>query len=901
MKIIKKKIENLRQKAVQLVETQPNHSTSLNTIEAELLKTVDLLVVHQIELEAQNDELQQAKLAVQDAIDLYDFAPIGYFTLSNLGEIVNLNLCGAEMLCKERSLAKNSLFANVVSDDTKHIFYNFLDRVFSSTVQETCNVTIISNCNMPMFVHLTGIFAQNDKHCYVTTLDISELRRVEGNLFESEEKFQAIIQSQSEGIGVVNANEIFEFANIAANKIFEIDNLIGQSLYDFLPLTEKDSIVKQTENRQLGNTGSYELQIVTKKGKRKHIFVSTTPKFDLHNNYQGAYGIFIDITERKLAEKKLQESEALYHSILLASPDSITITDLEGNILFISPKTLSMFGYESTEDLLNNNLNNFIVPEDREKVHLEIIRMHQGIFTGSAEYKAIRSDKGIFDIDVNAEFIRDANGVPTKMVFIVRDITERKKAEILRDQQLFYTKALNEIAEIIISYDSAEEILENVNCVLGKTLQVDRTLIYNVMFDKQEIEGLCEWLRFDHPDIATTKGIYPLEMFRNPFLEIWNSKKLIESQSDAVNVHFIEDGSGVVLHQQMNIKSLLWYPFRFQDNGCHVFTLNQILEPRQWTDEDINFLESVGKQVNLALEKISFLEERKIAEQELRKFRTISDQANYGAFICSLERKFVYVNETYANMLGWDVKELIGKKFITVLYNTEHYSESEEIRQIIERDGGFSAKEFHNTRKDGTVIPTLMSAKLIFDENNAIQFLSGTCIDITERKQVEEELKKLSQAVEQSPVSIVITNIDGEIEYSNPKSCETTGYSLEELIGKNPRLLQSGETPKDDYSALWNTIGTGKEWHGTFHNKKKNGELYWESSTIAPVLDSNGKITNYVAIKEDITEKKKADEEIVKFKTIADKANYGTAITTTEGDFIYVNDAFAQMHGLDAK
>jgi len=900
MKRIKKSIETLRQKVDKLVETQPNNSTSYNSIEAELLKTIHLLELHQLKLEAQNNELHQTKIAVQDAVDLYDFAPIGYFTLSSFSEIVNLNLCGANMLCKERSLSKDSLFGNVVSDNTKPIFYQFLDRVFSSKVQETCNVTIISNCKMPMYVHLTGIIAQNDKHCYVTAVDISELRRVEGNLLESEEKFQVIIQSQSEGIGVVNANEIFEFANFAANKIFDVDNLIGKSLFDFLTPTENDSIIKQTENRQQGNSGSYELQIVTKKGERKQILVSTTPKFDLHNNYQGAYGIFIDITERKLAEKKLQESEALYHSILMASPDSITITDLDGNILFISPKTINMFGFEKAEQLLNQNINDFIVPEDRERVQAEIIRMYQDIFTGPAEYKAIKADKSIFDIDVNAEVIRNADGELTKMVFIVRDITERKKAERLRDQQLYYTKALNEIAEIIISYDVASELLDNVNKVLGRTLQVDRSLIYNILFDKQEIEGLCEWLRFEHPDITATKAIYPLDMFKAPLTELFNSKKYIISQFDAVNGHFIQDGSGEVLHQQMNIKSLIWYPFSFYDNNCYIFTLNQILESRQWTTEEISFLESVGKQINLALQKSTLLEERKIAQQELTKFHTISDQANYGAFICSMKGDFTYMNDTFANMLGWDSTELLGKNFNTIL-SDHQLSRSIEIKHLIDTKGGFAAEEIYHTRKDGTVIPTLMSVKIIFDENNVPQYISGTFIDITKKKKDEEELRKLSQAVEQSPVSIVITNIDGEIEYANPKSCETTGYTLEELMGKNPSVLQSGETPKDEYSALWNTIGTGNEWHGTFHNKKKTGELYWESSTIAPVLDSEGKITNYVAIKEDITERKKADEEIIKFRTIADKANYGTAITTTEGVFIYVNDAFAQMHGLIAK
>lgn len=168
------------------------------------------------------------------------------------------------------------------------------------------------------------------------------------------------------------------------------------------------------------------------------------------------------------------------------------------------------------------------------------------------------------------------------------------------------------------------------------------------------------------------------------------------------------------------------------------------------------------------------------------------------------------------------------------------------------------------------------------------------------RRKTENELRKLSLAVEQSPVSIVISNLDGNIEYANPMACYTTGYSHEELIGKNPRVLQSGETDKYEYLELWNTITSGASWHGVFHNKKKNGELYWESSTITPITDENGVITNYVAIKEDITERKKSDEDLRKFRTIADKANYGSAITTLQGEILYINQAFANMHDYDA-
>jgi PAS domain S-box-containing protein len=133
-----------------------------------------------------------------------------------------------------------------------------------------------------------------------------------------------------------------------------------------------------------------------------------------------------------------------------------------------------------------------------------------------------------------------------------------------------------------------------------------------------------------------------------------------------------------------------------------------------------------------------------------------------------------------------------------------------------------------------------------------------------ERKQAEEALRTLSHAVEQSPVSIIITDTTGTIEYVNPKFTQASGYTRDEAIGRNPRFLKSGQTSPEEYKRLWDTITHRGVWRGEFHNKKKNGELYWELASISPVIDSQGTIKHYVAVKEDITERKRAEEEIRK-------------------------------------
>lgn len=130
--------------------------------------------------------------------------------------------------------------------------------------------------------------------------------------------------------------------------------------------------------------------------------------------------------------------------------------------------------------------------------------------------------------------------------------------------------------------------------------------------------------------------------------------------------------------------------------------------------------------------------------------------------------------------------------------------------------------------------------------------------DVTERKQTELRLLQLHKAVEQSPVSVVITDIKGNIEYVNPFFSQLTGYQINEVFGKNPRIIQSGNTSPETYAEMWKTIQSGRVWRGEFLNKKKNGEPYWEVEMIAPVIDSEGVIVNYIAIKEDVTQQKES-------------------------------------------
>jgi PAS domain S-box-containing protein len=143
--------------------------------------------------------------------------------------------------------------------------------------------------------------------------------------------------------------------------------------------------------------------------------------------------------------------------------------------------------------------------------------------------------------------------------------------------------------------------------------------------------------------------------------------------------------------------------------------------------------------------------------------------------------------------------------------------------------------------------------------------------DITERKEAELKIRKLTLAVEQSPAIILITGTEGDIQYVNPVFSEISGFTAEEVIGKNPGMLKSGKTDPETYKNLWETITKGKSWRGEWQNKKKTGELYWEDVTISPIFDDNGAIINYLAIKQDITRRKKSEAELLELNANLEK------------------------------
>ena len=187
---------------------------------------------------------------------------------------------------------------------------------------------------------------------------------------------------------------------------------------------------------------------------------------------------------------------------------------------------------------------------------------------------------------------------------------------------------------------------------------------------------------------------------------------------------------------------------------------------------------------------------------------------------------------------------------------------------------------------------------LIYSYDVTSQAFQQLHSEVSERERIANDLRKLSQAVEQSPTSIVITDLQGTITYVNPRFTQVTGYSFEEAVGKNPRILKTGLTPKNTHESMWATLKAGKEWRGEFVNRKRDGTIYYESATIAPIASPAGVITHYVAVKEDITERKRLESELritdLRMRSLFEQTHDAVFIMDLAGRFLDAN-----LHALE--
>ncbi|HSN49022.1 MAG TPA: PAS domain S-box protein, partial [Flavobacterium sp.] len=508
------------------------------------------------------------------------------------------------------------------------------------------------------------------------------------------------------------------------------------------------------------------------------------------------------ILMRKQAEDIVKESEKKYGSLIKNMPDGVYKSTEEGKFVEVNPAMVKMLGYDNREDMLAIDIKKemYFDVADRESVILQEEEKELGV------YRLRKKDGSELWVEDHGWLTFDK----TKNILfhegIVREITERIQAE----------KKLKESENKLQGMISGSPDLVYLKDTSGVYLECNKRFEQFSGLARENLIGKTDYDFFDK-DIA--------DFFRkNDKLAIIAGKSTMNEEK----LTFASDG--------------------------HIELTETIKTPLYDSKGQVIGIMGIGRDIT----------ERKLSENALRqseeRFKTIFGETPMGiALIDSVTGLFYEVNTMYAQIVGRTIAQMTSIDWMSITHPEDIQEDLDNMAQMNSgKIPGYHMKKRY-LKPDGTIVWVNITVTPISITKGINKKHLCMVEDITESIQAEEQLRILSQAVEQSPVTIVITDPVGNIEYVNPKFLETTGYSLEEVIGKNPRVLKSGHTTREEYDLLWKTVNKGGDWRGEFLNKRKNKELYWESASISPITNAKGDITHFIAIKEEITYRKETD------------------------------------------
>jgi len=548
--------------------------------------------------------------------------------------------------------------------------------------------------------------------------------------------------------------------------------------------------------------------ILIKDGSERLISWKNTIIKNDSGEIKGILSIGNDITKRKKAEAALRESEEKFRTLITNIPDIVWTTDINGNTTYIGENVKEIYGF-TREEIYESGSSLFlerIHPEDIEYVNHAYKKLFLENTKFDIEYRIQRKDGHWIWLHDRAIATRLKDGVKYAEG-IFSDITNGKKAELALQQS---ESKLRQIIDLVPHFIYVKD--ED-----GKNIIVNKAVADAYGTTVEEIVG--------KPDVDKTSDKEGAAKFIKDDLEVINSGKPKFVPEEQI----IDSKGNIRLLQTTKI------PFKTSKN-----------EKRAILGISIDITESKKA-------------EEALSEKTLILDNLLKSSVDMAIATTDLDFRITYFNPIAETFFGYSAQEVIGKTVqeIHIMENVEN-ERLEKAIALVHRNGEYKYFVEQKTKDGIRYLESRVSG--IYDSDNIIVGYALFSSNITKRKKAEDDLQKLSTAVHQSPSVIAITNLKGNLEYVNPKFTELTGYTLDEAKGLNPRVLKSGEQPDEMYKELWQTISSGKEWHGEFRNKKKNGELLWELASVSPIFDKQGKITNYIKVAEDISERKRSEQ-----------------------------------------
>jgi len=517
-------------------------------------------------------------------------------------------------------------------------------------------------------------------------------------------------------------------------------------------------------------------------------------------------GVGIDISGHKKAEYDLRQSEVRLRKIFSESRSPVFLMENE-QYIDANQAALEFLGYDEPGELRG------LTPEDispkyqsdGELSKERVKAVHEIAFTKGShrfEWEYLKKDGTHVFAEVTLTPIRFED--KTFIHSAWTDITERKQME----------SRLKEFEGIVNSSDDA---------IISKT-------VYGTVLSWNQGAEKIFGYKADEIIGRPIKKLFPHDLWSQ-------EQKILEKIKQGNNIEHFETR-------------------RLRKDGA-VIDVSVTISPIYDKDGSVWAASKIARDIT-EKKQIAFL-----LEEQRRQFKTLLETIPDLVWLKDNDGVFLFCNQRFEAMIGEKAKTIVGKTDYD-FFDKELADAFRQMDKTAMQTGiATMNEEWVTFPSDGhrELLETIKTP-LKNDKNESIGVL-GIAHDITARTRNEERLRKLSLAVEQSANAVVITDRDSTIDYVNQRFTEMTGYSRDDVIGKTPRILHSGQTPKETYVQLWDALMKGKSWSGEFINLRKNGEKYFESAVITPLRDKDGTVTHFVAIKEDITDKKQIERELI--------------------------------------
>ncbi|MCF8179177.1 MAG: PAS domain S-box protein [Sulfuritalea sp.] len=510
----------------------------------------------------------------------------------------------------------------------------------------------------------------------------------------------------------------------------------------------------------------------------------------------------------------LYESEKIHRLLADNASDVIWTMDLTGRFTYISPSVEKLTGY-TAEEAMQQSLKqalteaSYLIATDSLAKSSKALMAGQPMPEFREEVERRCKNGSTVWTETTATEMRDADGKFVGILGVSRDISERKRAEeVLRANEERFRAVSESALEAIVSIDSD-----------GKVVGWNPAATAMFGYTENEIVG--------QPATVLMPQRYRQRHSAGVQQRIADGKPPLDGNlAEVSGLH--KDGSEFALELSLG----------------------------QWRTDQGLFFTGVMRDVT---ERTTYEESIRASE---KRFYDIARISADWFWEIDAEGRYTYVSDSVFELLGYTPDEIVGKTPFDFMPPEEAARVSKAFAAIVSRREEFQDLDNITLHRDGSQRHVQTSGVPIIGAGGEFMGYRGLDKDVTQRLADEDQLHKLSLAVEQSPESIVITNVNAEIEYVNDAFLEATGYGIEDVIGRNPRILHSGKTPEETYQTMWAALSQGHPWKGEFHNKRKDGSEYIEFAIITPLRQPDGAISHYVAVKEDITEKKRIGKEL---------------------------------------